>query len=215
MSEYKQRGVFCVETVWYGRGDTTSIRPILEAMHEGYLKVPFVYRTAVTSDELRAYLQEWKSLSYLKYPILYLGYHGAEGHIVLGEQDFWGNSDISLEQLAEGLGDKCDNRVVHFGSCSTLDVEGRRIRSFLRNTNVSAVSGYREEIDWMESVAFDMLYIQMMQFGGGKPLTQTVMAGIRNGNSTRWGLMQRNGGYGISPYFRLGEHLGFRLELAP
>ena len=211
--EGKQRGVFCVETVWYGEGDKTSMRPVLEAMHEGYLGIPVVYRTAVTSDELRHYLEEWKSLDGRRYPMLYLGYHGEAGHIVLGQQDYWGESSISLEQLAEGLGDECQNRVVHLGSCSTLNVEKSRINNFLKNTNVSAVSGYQEEVDWTESVAFDMLYIKEMQSGGQQSLTPTVMKGIRDGNGKRWGLIEEDGGYGRSPYFEWGQYLGFRLDI--
>lgn len=213
MPDAKKRGVFCVETVWYGTGDTTSIRPILEAMSEGYLDVPFVYRTAVTSGELEAYLREWKSLNRLDYPILYLGYHGMAGQIVLGEQEFWGYSDRSLVQLAEGLGDECADRVVHFGSCSTLDVDNQQIKNFLESTNLSAVSGYREKVDWMDSVAFDMLYIKEMQSGGGRSLTPNVMSGIRDGNTTRWGLRKKNGPLGRSPYFELGQNLGFRLDV--
>ena len=203
----KHRGVFCVETVWYGKGDKTSIHPVLEAMHEGYLGIPFVYRTAVTSDELHHYLEEWKSLDRREYPILYLGYHGKAGHIILGEQSYWGTSSISLEQLAEGLGE-CDNRVVHFGSCSTLNVKEERINSFLKNTNVSAVSGYKEEVDWTESVAFDMLYIKEMQSGGGQSLTPTVMTGIRDGNGNRWGLIEEDGGYGAQSLLQVGRALG-------
>ena len=210
----KQRGVFCIETVWYGSGDKTSMRPILEAMQDGYLRIPFVHRTAVTPDELKYNLEEWKSLEARQYPILYLGYHGEAGQIVLGKQDFWGKSDISLEQLAEGLGrGQCANRIVHFGSCLTLDVEDERVGSFLEHTGVSAVSGYQSEVDWTESVAFDMLYIKMMQFGGGAALTPTVMASIREGNRSRWGLLEANGGYGRSPYFKWGQFLEFVLEV--
>ena len=210
----KERGVFCIETVWYGTEDKTSIRPILEAMHDGYLHIPFLHRTAVTQDELRHNLEEWKSLEAVEYPILYLGYHGEAGRVVLGEQDYWGNSEISLEQLGEGLGEgSCTNRIVHFGSCSTLDVEEERLESLLAHTGASAVSGYDQEVEWTESVAFDMLYIKMMQSGGGLTLTPNVMASIREGNTKRWGLIEENGGYGRSPYFEWGQFLGFRLEV--
>ena len=209
----KHRGVFCIETVWFGSGDKTSMRPILEAMQDSFLKMPFVHRTAVTQDELEYYLEEWKSLEARDYPILYLGYHGEAGQIVLGKKGYWGKIDISLEQLAEGLGKECTNRIVHFGSCLTLDVEDERIGSLLEYTDISAVSGYGSEVDWTESVAFDMLYIQMMQFGGGQSLTPTVMASIREGNTSRWGLLEKNGGYGRSPYFEWGQFLGFRLEV--
>lgn len=170
----------------------------------------FVHRTSVTLAELQHNLEEWKSLNAQKYPILYLGYHGNAGKIVLGSKDYFGDSEIDLEKLAEGLGEgTCTNRIVHFGSCSTLDVEEKRISSFIAHTGVSAVSGYAGEVDWTESVAFDMLYIKLMQSGGGRSLTPTVMKSIRDGNASRPGLLEEDG----SPYFEWGESLGFRLEV--
>ena len=132
---------------------------------------------------------------------------------MLGSKDYFGDSEVDLEQLADGLGDACTNRIVHFGSCSTLDVEKERISSFIEHTGVSAVSGYAAEVVWTESVAFDMLYIKLMQSGGGQSLTPTVMKSIRDGNTSRWGLLEEDGGYGRSPYFEWGESLGFRLEV--
>lgn len=211
--ELKQRGVFCIETVWYGTEDKTSMRPVLEALRDSYMSVPVVYRSAVTQDELKHNLMEWKSLDARQYPILYLGYHGEAESIVLGERGFFGKSEITIEQLAQGLAGECKDRVVHFGSCSTLDVDDELIEHFLNQTGASAISGYRESVEWTESVAFDVLYIQMMQYGGGRALTPNVMKSIRDGNTKRWGLCQEDGRYGRSPYFDLGEHLGFKLEI--
>ena len=212
--ERKKRGVFCIETVWYGVEDKTSMRPVLEGLQDSYWRVPVVYRSAVTEGELIHNLREWNSLDPRKYPILYLGYHGKSGSIVLGEHDFFGKSEISIEQLAEGLAGGCSNRVVHFGSCSTLDADDELIQHFLDRTEASAISGYGEKVEWTESLAFDVLYIKMMQEGGSMSLTPTVMRGIRDGNTRRWGLCEEDGGCGRSPYFDLGQHLGFRLEVA-
>lgn len=75
----KRRGVFCIETVWYESEDHTSMRPLLELLRDGYLRVPFVHRTAITKSEFTAYLMEWLTLEAKRYPILYLGYHGEKG----------------------------------------------------------------------------------------------------------------------------------------
>ena len=166
--ERKKRGVFCIETVWYGVEDKTSMRPVLEGLQDSYCRVPVVYRSAVTKGELIHNLKEWKSLDPRKYPILYLGYHGESGAIVLGEHDFFGKSEISIEQLAQGLAGECNNRVIHFGSCSTLDADDELIQHFLDHTAASAISGYGKEVEWTESLAFDVLYIRMMQEGAFK-----------------------------------------------
>ena len=212
--ELKKRGVFCIETVWYGVEDKTSMRPVLEALQGSYWRVPFVYRSAVTEGELIHNLKEWKSLDPRKYPILYLGYHGESGTIVLGEHDFFGKSEISIEQLAQGLAGECNNRVIHFGSCSTLNADDDLIEHFLDQTAASAISGYGGVVEWTESLAFDVLYIKMMQEGGGQALTPTVMGSIRDGNTKRWGLCQKDREFGRSPYFDWGQHLEFRLEVA-
>lgn len=212
--EPKKRGVFCIETVWYGSGDKTSMRPVLEALQDSYLRVPVVYRSAVTKDELEHNLKEWKSLGPRRYPILYLGYHGEAGSIVLGERDFFGKSEISIMQLAQALAGECKNRVVHFGSCSTLDIDDELIQHFLDQTGASAVSGYRGTVGWIESMSFDVLYLKEMQTGGGNSLTPFVMRGIRDGTTSRWGLCEEDGGSGRSPYFDWGEYLGFQLDVA-
>ena len=212
----KERGVFCVETVWYETPDKTSMRPVLEAMEDSYLNVPFLYRSAVTQDEFQHNLREWTSTfneEERNYPILYLGYHGEAEKIVLGEHGFFGRSEISIEQLAEGLAGKCKNRVIHFGSCSTLDAADELIEYFLDQTECSAISGYSKRAEWTEAMALDVLYIKMMQYGGGKALTPTVMKSIRDGNTQRWGLCEEDNGFGRSPYFDLAKHLGFRIEL--
>ena len=211
----KRRGVFCIETVWYETEDHTSMRPVLELLRDGYLRVPFVHRTAITKDEFTAYVMEWLALDARAYPILYLGYHGEEGSINLGgkgyvDENVLGFHDVGA-RLADGGG--CKNRIVHFASCATLDVEEEEIEAFLEETGASAVSGYAETIDWVASTTFDMLYLKEMQAGGGASLTPVVMNSIRSGNASRWGLLEKNSRFGKSPYYDLAKYLGFRLEV--
>ena len=108
----------------------------------------------------------------------------------------------------------CRNRIVHFASCSTLDVGKDDVGLFLRETGASAVSGYSKEVDWVEAATFDVLYLKQLQFGGSISLTRNLMRAIRDGNRTRWGLLERNSEHGPSPYHALAKHLGFRLEVA-
>ena len=209
------RGVFCIETIWYGTEDHTSMRPVLELLRDGQLRVPFVHRTAITKDEFTFYLTEWLSLDSRKYPILYLGYHGEKGYIDLGGKGYMDETVLGLHdvggRLADGRG--CKNRVVHFASCSTLDVDEEDIEGFLEETGASSISGYSETVDWVEAAMFDMLYLKEMQSGGGIALTPVVMRSIRDGNNQRWGLLERNSRFGESPYYDLAKHLGFRVEV--
>ena len=185
-------------------------------MESSYLHMPLLYRSAVTQDEFQHNLKVWTSTfnGDKNYPILYLGYHGTEEKIVLGEHEFFGRSEISIEQLAEALAGKCKDRVVHFGSCSTLSADDELIEYFLDQTECSAISGYSGDVEWAEAMAFDVLYIKLMQYGGGKALTPVVMRSIRNGNAKRWGLCEEDNGFGRSPYYDWAQYLGFRIELS-
>ena len=207
----KHRGVFCIETVWYETQDHTSMRPLLELLRDGYLQVPFVHRTAMTKDEFTFHVVEWLTLDPRRFPILYLGYHGEHGAIQLGGGGFMDENELEFHEVAERLvvAGRCANRVVHFASCSTLDIDQGATELFLDQTGASAVSGYAEPVDWVEAATFDMLYIKRMQSGGARSLTPAVMRRIRDGTAGEWGLLES----GNSPYIGLAKHLGFRLEV--
>ena len=164
----KSRGVFCIETVWYETEDHTSMRPVLELLRDGYLRVPFVQRMAITKDEFTAYVMEWLALEAREYPILYLGYHGEKGSIDLGGRGYVDENELGFHDVGARLvdGGGCRNRIVHFASCATLDVDDEDIEVFLEETGASAVSGYSKTIDWVAAATLDMLYLKEMQSGG-------------------------------------------------
>ena len=150
-SEWKNRGIFCIETVWYGERDQTSVRPMLELLERAYTDVPFVYRDAVSKDEFKYHIISWLELSAKEYPILYLGYHGDDSaNIFLVEDgktyDF--ETRISFLDFGELLEGQCKGRVIHFSSCGTLNVSERCAKDFLKTTGASSVSGYKKEVDW-------------------------------------------------------------------
>ena len=190
------------------------MRPVLELLRDGYLRVPFVHRMAITKDEFTAYVMEWLALEAREYPILYLGYHGEKGSIDLGGKGYVDETELGFHDVGARLADGggCKNRVVHFASCATLDVDDEDIEIFLEGTGASAVSGYSETVDWVAAATFDMLYLKEMQSGGRTALTPGVMGSIRDGNASRWGLLEKNGRFGESPFYDLAKHLGFRLE---
>lgn len=97
--------------------------------------------------------------TYADYPVLYLAYHGVEDNLVLAD------GKISLTELSseEYLGDKCKNRIVVIGSCSTLAIDKRKLKTFLKRTGALAVCGYRTDVNWVESTAFEMLLLYAMQ----------------------------------------------------
>ena len=196
------RGIFCIETVWLEDADQTSVRPILQFLKDSYLDVPFIHRTALTMEEFVFQLERWTELEAPDYPILYLGYHGDAGNISLAEGYDGILNQVTFEAMSDQLAQVCMNRVVHFSSCCTLDLETQTANTFLAQTEASAVSGYTMEVDWIQSLAFDLMYLERMQYGGMNNLTPNVMHGCRAS------LMQDY------PYISLRRHLGFKLHVA-
>ena len=216
----QRRGIFCIETVWYESEDMTSVRPMLEMLQKCFLKVPFIHRTAVTRGAFVHHLLEWlkckakSSKGELKYPILYLCYHG-ESEVLKFEGSYLPkDTDLTLAAICKilcesGYGD-CKDSLVHFASCSTLNVKGAHIDSLVARTKASAISGYDRGIDWIDSAAFELNYLRRLQFGGGKSLTKNVMNNVKNGTKNWPKLMGKKG---EGPFVDLGKELGFQLHV--
>ena len=175
MANSRVKGVFCLEGDWERNlKSRTSIGPVLELLEESsYPAVPYIRRGVGTRTEFDYYLGRWILKKYNAYPILYLGFHGSPGFLHVGHGE---GSGINLKELAERLEGKCKKRIVHFGSCGTLDIHGMRIRSFLERTGALAVCGYKSEVDWMLSAAFEIILFYKLQFNA---LTKPGMAAVR------------------------------------
>jgi len=153
-----KHGIFALETSqWYGNLKCrTSVRPMLSMLEDSSLKVPYIYRDVAVHEEFWHFLKKWTQKAYENYPILYLLFHGEPGQIIVGEGK---NNEIELNTVAERLEGKCKGKIIIFSSCSTLDKNARWMNSFLRSTKAEAVIGYRIDVDWMESVLFEMLLL--------------------------------------------------------
>ncbi len=107
---------------------------------------------------------------YENYPILYLPFHGNECEIALSDET------CELDDIADMLENKCASRVIIFGACSTLHTDMRRIKYFLWKTEALAVCGYRTDVGWMLSTAFELLLLEAMQ---GNEFSQRGIPAIR------------------------------------
>jgi hypothetical protein len=50
-----------------------------------------------------------------------------------------------------------------FASCRTLQIDKRKLKKVLRKTGALAICGYRSDVDWMKSAAFELLVLNEMQ----------------------------------------------------
>jgi hypothetical protein len=190
------KGIFCLEGDWWGDlKKPASVEPMLQLL-ESADQVPFIHRDVDTRATFEHYLGKWAQETHRDYPILYLAFHGEEGQIIVGDRRKT-ESRVSLEELGAFLKDACSKRVIHFGSCSTLALHGNTIKSFLRKTQALAVMGYEQDVDWMDSTAYDLLALAAAQdvsftIHGANALVNTLAT---------------------SCHARFGELLGFRLEV--
>lgn len=152
------KGIFCVEGFWIDdlRG-TLTVKSVLEFLKDN-AGVPFLYTRAATRVEFEHHVSRFPQAAYRKYPILYLAFHGREGSLCL-----WGNDDYSLENVADLLRDKCHGRIVVLGGCSVLNIDKRKLKVFLTTTGALAICGYRNDVDWIRSSAFEMLLLSELQ----------------------------------------------------
>lgn len=151
------KGIFCLEGLWDSDlRRKSTIRPILELLTNN-MGIPFIHRNCATIPELEYYLIKWPQKKYDGYPILYLAFHGEEAGIDLGGKTY------SLDKLARKLNDKCQNKIIILGSCSTLNIDKRHVTRFLKDTKALAICGYKIDVDWMQSTAFELLLLNEMQ----------------------------------------------------
>ena len=185
----EKRGIWCLETVWFDSESNASMRPMLELINALY-GTPYVHRNAVSRDEFFYFLEAWvnSGSGAEKYPILVLSYHGSQGTISLkddpnidwSDEETWAASDavVTLEEIRERLAQQCHNRIIHFSSCSSLDVGHDDINDFLNETEASAISGYVKDVPWTHALALDVLYLDEIQTANHVNLTPALMSEI-------------------------------------
>ena len=156
----KKKGIYCIEGLWdHGNiQDQSTVLPILDLLEKrGYCN--YIYHDCATKSELEYFLEKWKNKKIQeKYPILYLAFHGDPGFIFLTHEDKY-----SLAELADYLNGKSIGKIIYFGSCSTLNIDKRRINSFLIKTGAIATIGYKIDVDWIQSAACDLFVFEALQ----------------------------------------------------
>jgi len=105
------------------------------------------------------FLNKFTQAAYKNYPILYLACHGGEGWISISDRQTY-----SLQDLSPFLRCRHKKPIIIIGSCSTLDIDKRYIKTFLQETGAIAVCGYKNDVDWMRSAAFELLLLSELQY---------------------------------------------------
>jgi len=171
-----KRGVFCLEGDWWGDlKRPTTVEPMLSLLRSvDTFRVPYIHRNVATRSEFEHLIGRWAQSRHADYPVLYLAFHGEKGALQVGDQRLKDNR-VEFDWFEERLASRCRGRIIYFGSCLTLNIHGNRLNSFVERTGALAVCGYRDEVYWMRSTAFDLLFLAELQHVG-----RWTPAGITN-----------------------------------
>jgi hypothetical protein len=188
------KGVFCLECDWWGdarrRYSMEYLLDLLDQMTPARCR--HIHYDVSTREEFFFLLKKWRQKRYRSHPLLYLGFHGKPGMVMLGAGKR--APRVTLEEIGEALAGKCNGRVILFGSCETIRAVPWQRRKFLDATQALAICGYQREVDWMLSAAMDLIVLDAMQ-----EFTFTLQ-GI---SATAERIRERSRG--------LGKALGFRI----
>lgn len=162
------RKIVCLETYW---GDhrgrlfhNTSVLPFLQALGSHFdPPIRIAHRFVESIAHLTNYLAYpeglcWRDSDVFDAPVFYLSFHGSPGAIRSSLEQV---GAVALCKAFEGWGGDYDN-LVYFGACSVFaGDEGRRFaRDFLAASRCRAIVGYTTDVDWMESMLTDLLFLR-------------------------------------------------------
>lgn len=152
-----KKGIFCLEGLWYeDLRKRSTVEPILHLL-ELNSEVPYLHSDCATIEEFKFYIEKWIQKKYVRYPILYLAFHGLKNGLLINNKLF------TLDEFSELLKGKCRNRIIVFASCSTISTNKRNLNKFLIKTNALAICGYKLIVPWISSTAFELTLLATMQ----------------------------------------------------
>lgn len=159
-AKHYEKYIYCLEGDWDNNlRKKSSVESALNLL-EVNLEIETIYKTCSTKEEFYNRLHQLLKAPkrYEKYQIIYLAFHGFENGIKIGN-----GLEISLSELADEFEGLLKDKIIHFGSCSTLDIYEDEIINFIKRTKALGVSGYKNDIDFIPSTALDILYFELCQ----------------------------------------------------
>ena len=137
LSRYKQKHIFCIEGNWTNNlRDKATIETALDFLRAN-VDIDFIRKNCAGKEDFTTYLKISFERRYKKFRIIYLAFHGSPGKLHLRDR-----KNIDFNHIAEILNGEAQDKIIHFGSCSTLKLLGWDLRRFLKQTGALAISGY-------------------------------------------------------------------------
>ncbi len=166
-------GVFCIEADWFGLAHPMSMKPVLDLLAGSDARIPHVLRDAATRSEIEFYLRRWHQARYRRFDLLWMAIHSRPGELLPGDMRV-PEERISLDALEALLEGKCKGRILHFSGCKFLKIPPARLTRFMRATRALCVSGFADEVPWLEATIFEAYWLTLLHY---EPRTSR---GVRN-----------------------------------
>ncbi len=154
----------CLESYWTNQlFIEKTVKPFLDGLNPLLRNsLAIAHRHIESMAGLKFYTQYpegllWKDPLSWDTPLFYLAFHGRPGTIGTVLDAVGPNL---LCEAFEGYGGY--KTIIYFGACSVFKGQkGRKFADdFLQSSKVNAIVGYTEDVDWMDSMIIDMLFIQ-------------------------------------------------------
>jgi hypothetical protein len=146
--------IFCLETEWkqsiHDLKEKSNVLPLLEFLQTS-CGVDYVFRNVATYSDFEYYINHLYYESYNSFDIIYLCFHGSSARIELANNEF-----INLLEFAEKNKGIFKGKNVHFGSCSTLNMDEESIKYFKKETGARMITGYKTSVDFVTSFVFEL-----------------------------------------------------------
>lgn len=162
------RKLVCLETYWGDHQARAFRAPSVLPFFEGLARqldppLAIAHRHVGTVPQLAAYTRRregllWRDPETFDAPVYYLSFHGSPGRIHTALARL---GPAALCKAFAGWGEAYDN-LVYFGACSVFaGKRGERFAArFLKESRCRAVLGYAADVDWMESMIADLLFLR-------------------------------------------------------
>jgi len=162
------RKLIVLETYWSDHGAraflTESVQPFFQGLStqlDPPLKV--AHRFVESPAQLEAYTRRktgllWRDPETFDTPVYYMSFHGSPGKLRTALARL---GPARLYKAFDGWGGAYDN-LVYFAACSVLAGAGGRsfAQRFLERSGCRAIVGYATDIDWIESMLTDLLFLR-------------------------------------------------------
>jgi hypothetical protein len=144
--------ILCLEGEWLEDiRRELSVEPLLKLLRlRG--EIEYIHRRCGTVAEFEYYLRQKRFFRGCR--VVYLAFHGSRGRLNLSA-----NEALTLARVAEAAAGAFRGRLVYFGSCRTLENVDEQLQAFLRATGAVAVAGYTTDVNWVESSAFELMFL--------------------------------------------------------